>query len=883
MAWFRRLTGLLKRDSRDLELDEELRYHFDRRVTDCINAGMSPREAYEDTQRQFGNFTLQKERTREMDILSWLESVVQDVKFGVRSLRKNPGFAAVAILTLALGIGASTAIFSVVNAVLIRPLPYKNPGQLVGFSTVYHQGASIRPLPYVSLNAVEAWRRESHTLESIGSFVFSALPVSVGDQSMFLVTINADPELLSTLGVYPQAGSNFSGSGSSHKDSSAIISHRIWVEAFHSDPAAVGRTLKVDGELFTVVGILPATFQFPRLDASFSADDPDIVLPVANIADGWGRDSGQWVAVGRLKSGFTVTQAETELQSIISHLAAQNPAVRNFTIHLASLDSETTSQVRPALLLMLGISIVLLLIACTNIMNLLFSRAAARGREMAVRKAVGATTIRLVRQMLTESACLTFFAGIIGIGLARIGLELLLGLSPSHLPASGQVGIDLNVLGFTFLLCALAAFVAGVFPALYRSRKTENLVHAGARNAGGRALAFFQRGLMVIEVALGVGLLAAAGLLAHSLLRLSSIDPGFRTAGVLGFEMAVPSVHAETQAARVARAARTTRLVGQMLEQTRSIPAVLSAGLVTNLPPETRAGMFMSFSIVGGGAPSSCNFQVTSEDFFQTVGVPLVRGRDFTAADKEGSTPVMIVNETMAQQFFPGTDALGKLVVTAFDSKDMPRQIVGIIHDMHDRGLRTKSIATVYIPYEQFTQAYGAIALRTNLPPETVFPEIRRRISQIDSTVALNHFTTIKARLYKTLDEPRFYTVMAATCALMAVLFVTLGLYGVISFSVSRRTSEIGIRMALGAPQSAILRGVLWQGLQMAAIGVVIGLALSLATTRILTKLLFEIKPNDPLTLTCAAVLVLIVTLAASYIPARRATRVDPLVALRYE
>jgi putative ABC transport system permease protein len=888
MAWFRRLVGLWKRDRRDLDLDEELRYHFDRRISDGINAGMSAREAFEDAQRSFGNFTLQKERTRDMDILGWLESIAQDVRFGVRSLAKNPGFAVVAILTLALGIGASTAIFGVVNAVLIRPLPYKNPAQLVAFSTVYHQGASIRAFPYVSLNEVEAWRKESNTLESVGSFVFSSLPVSVGDQSMFLVALNADPELLSTLGVYPQAGSNFSGSGSSRKDKSAIISHRIWVEAFHSDPSAIGRTLNVDGELFAVTGILPAMFQFPRLDASFSPDDPDILLPVANIADEWGRDSGQWVAVGRLKSGFNVAQAETELQSITSHLSAQNPAARKLSVHLASLDSETTSQVRPALLLMLGISIVLLLIACTNIMNLLFSRAVSRGREMAVRKAVGATTIRLVRQMLTESACLTFFAGIIGVGLARIGLELLLDLSPTHLPASGHVGIDLNVLAFTFILCALAAFAAGVFPALYRSRKTENLVHAGARNAGGRALALFQRSLMVIQVALGVGLLAAAGLLAHSLLRLSSVDPGFRTAGVLGFEMAAPSLHAETVAARAAHEARTKRLIQQMLEQTRSIPGVLSAGLTTNLPPETRAGMFMPFSIVGADAQSTkgqslSNFQIISEDFFQTVGVPIVRGRDFTVADKEGSAPVMIVNEAMARQYFPRGDAMGKQVVTAFDSKDAPRQIVGIIHDMHDRGLKVKSIATVYIPYEQYAQTYGAIALRTNLPPETVFPEIRRRIAQIDSTVALNHFTTIQARLYKTLDEPRFYTVMAGTCALMAILFVTLGLYGVISFSVSRRTSEIGIRMALGAPRGAIMRGVLWQGLQMAAIGVVIGLALSLATTRILTKLLYEIKPNDPLTLAAAAALVLIVTLGASYIPARRATCVDPLVALRYE
>jgi putative ABC transport system permease protein len=887
MAWFRRLTGLWTRERRDLDLDEELRYHFDRRITDSINAGMSPRDAYESVQRSFGNFTLQKERTRDMDILGWLESIAKDVRYGIRSLAKNPGFACVAILTLALGIGASTAIFSVVNAVLIRPLPYKDPSRLVAFSSVVHQGGTIRSFSSVAMTEVEAWRHDSRTLESVGSFVFTAFPISVGEQSMYVVAIGADPEFLTTLGVDPAAGQNFSGSGSWRKDSSAIISHRLWVEAFHSDPATVGRSIVVDGDIFTVTGILPATFQFPRADASFFSDDPDLLFPVASVAENWGRDYTQFFSIGRLRPGVNSALAEMELQGITSRLAARTPALRGLSVHVAGLGSDTTKEVRPALILMLGISIVLLLIACTNIMNLLFARAASRGREMAVRKAVGATTLRLVRQMLTESACLTFVAGIIGVGLAQIGLRLLLTLSPTHLPVSGTVGIDLTVLGFAFFLCASAAVLAGVFPALHRSRQTENLAHAGSRSSGGRALALFQRSLTVTQVALGVALLAAAGLLTHSLLRLSSVDPGFRTAGVLGFELLTPSVHAEDSAARAQHADQLRRLLQQVLEQTRTIPGVISAGWITNLPPETRAGMFMGFSVVGSEDQTKksrniCNFQISSEQFFQTVGAPIVRGRDFTSADKTGALPVVIVNETMARQYLRGVDPIGQKITTSFEPESL-RQIIGVVRDMHDRGLTAKAIATVYVPYEQIAQAYGAVALRTNLPPETIFPEIRRRVAQIDSTVALNHFTTIQARLYKTLDEPRFYTVMAGTCALMAVLFVTLGLYGVISFSVSRRTSEIGIRMALGAPHGAITRGVLWQGLQMAAIGVAVGLALSLATTRILTKLLYEIKPNDPLTLAAAAALVLIVTLAASYIPARRATRVDPLVALRYE
>ncbi len=885
---WRRILHLLRRSGHDQELSEEMRHHLELKIQANLRDGMSPPEARQAAHREFGNQTRLWEESRGLWGWQALDNFSRDVRFALRTLAKNPGFAAVAILTLALGIGASTAIFSVVNAVLIRPLPYKDPARLVAAASFYHQGAIIRSYPYVSLNEVEGWRRESHMLESIGSFVFTDLPVSVGEQSMFMVAVYADPELLSTLGVDPAAGSNIPGSGSARKDNSAVISHRLWVEVFHSDPAAVGRTMIVDGDLYTVTGILPAKFQFPRADASYSPDDPDLLMPVANIADIWGRDNTQWIAIGRLKAGVNIAQAETELQSITSRLLAQNSGMRGLSVQIAPLDSASTSDVRPALLLMLGISIVLLLIACTNVMNLLFSRAAARGREMAVRKALGATTGRLVAQMLTESACLTFLAGIAGVGLARIGLEVLLGLSPAHLPVTGRVGIDLTVLAFAFLLCAVAAVVAGVFPALHRSRQKENLVHAGARSAGGRALAIFQRGMTVTQVALGVGLLAAAGLLTHSLLRLSSVDPGFRTAGVLGFELAVPSLHTEDPAARTQHSRQMQRLYQRMLEQIRGIPGVLSAGWITNLPPETRAGMFMGFSIAGsaGDAPngrSVCNFQVTSEGYFQTVGVPLVRGRDFTPADTLGAPHVAIVNEALARQYFRGKDALGQKLVTNFDSPTSPREIVGIIHDSHDRGLDKKSIATVYVPYEQFAQAYGAIALRTNLPPDAVFPEIRRRMAQIDPTVPLKHFATIKERLYKTLDEPRFYSVMAGACASMAILFVTLGLYGVVSFSVSRRTPEIGIRMALGAPRGAILRGVLCQGLLMASLGIAIGLALSFATTKILTKLLYEIKPNDPATLAASAGLVLVVTLAATYIPARRASRVDPIIALRYE
>ena len=802
-----------------------------------------------------------------------MDQLSMDLRYSLRSLRRSPAFTLVAVFVLALGIGATTAIFSVVNAVLIRPLPYRDASRLVAISSLYQRAGGSRTFPTVSLHAVEQWRGEARSLESVGSFVFSALPVTVGPQAMFLVAIGADPEFLDTLGIQPALGRNFSGSGSKQKDASVIISHRLWVEAFHSDPNVLGKAVNMDGEANTVAGVLPASFQFPRSDASFFAEDPDILFPVANIADSWGRDSTQWFAFARLKAGTPLAQADAELKTIAARMSAASPQLRGMSVQLSPLGTETTGGVRRALLLTLGISIVLLLIACTNIMNLLFSRAANRGREIAVRKAVGASRWRLVRQMLTESMCLTFAAGAVGVALARVAVDALVALSPAHLPISGRVEIDWTVLAFAFLICSVTAFLAGVLPAVHRSGQTEVLI-AATRSSASRAVLHFQRALMVAQIALGVGLLAAAGLLTHSLFHLSSVDPGFRTQDTLAFELAFPS----------GRPDEAPQLYRRILDATRGIPGVISAGWITNPPPETRAGVFVGFTIPGSPSTSRpmCNFQVTSEDYFRTAGIALSRGRDFSLADGTGAPRVAIVNETLARQYFPRTDAVGKRLVVSWDGNHA-REIVGVIRDIHDRGLNAKAVATVYVPYGQMALAYGGVVVRTSAPPESIIPELRRRIAAVDPAIPLRSVSTLNARLRKTLDAPRFYTTLAIACAVMAVLFVTLGLYGVISYAVSRRTPEIGIRMALGATAASIRRGVLLQGLWLAATGVAMGIALSLAATRLLASLLFEIKPIDPPTLAVSAVVVVVVTLAAAYLPARRASLVHPLVALRHD
>lgn len=804
-----------------------------------------------------------------------METLMNDVRYAIRTLSKAPAFSVIAILILALGIGASTSIFSVVNAVLLRPLPFREPGRLVSITRVIQQKGTTRTSPTVSLTEVENYRQETRSLESIGSFVFTQLPLKVGDQSFSIVTAAADPELLRTIGVSPVMGRNFSGGGSAQPDLSAIITHKLWVAAFNSDPAAVGKSVTVDGELYTVIGVLPGTFQIPRSDASYFTEDVDLLIPVANIAKSWGKDSPQWFAIGRLASGMALPQADAELRNIASHL----PQDHAFSVRLSPLNEETTRKVRPALLMILGISIVLLLIACTNIMNLLFSRSAVRGREMAIRKAVGASTGRLARQMLTECACLTLISGALGVALARLVLDALVGISPFHLPVSGKINIDPSVLVFALIICTLAALVAGFLPALHAGRQREDLLGgSGTRASGGRVVAQVQRALTVIQVALGLGLLTSAGLLVHSLWRLSSVDPGFRTEGVLGFALAVPSDHQWQQRAQ---------LYQRMLDATRDIPGVQSVGWITNLPPESRKGVFAPFTLVGDPAVQDstnrkvCNTQIASEDYFQTVGVPVLQGRGITPGDGTGTLPIAIVNEALVLRYFPNGNILGQKITTIFDRT--PREIVGVVKPGHDRGLDASSFPTVYLPLKQATLPYGSIVVRAQIPTQSLIREIRTRFGRIDASIPISGFQTLDQRIHESLGEPRFYTFMAAACALMAVLFVTLGLYGVIAYSVSRRTAEIGIRMALGAQRGAILRMVLLQGLGLAGLGTAIGLVISIFVSRIFTSLLFEIKPNDPVTFIFAAALVICVTLLASYFPARRASRVDPIISLRYE
>jgi putative ABC transport system permease protein len=802
-----------------------------------------------------------------------------DVRHAARSLRKSPTVIAVAILVMALGIGAATAVFSIVNSVLIRPLPYADPQRLAAISTLSLRDGATRDVPVVALTSVEAWRRETRSFESMGAFTYTQLPMQVGRTALYPVTALVDPELLPTLGHVLAMGTPFAARGADASDNTAIITHRLWIDAFNGDRDVLGRMVSIDGSPYTVRGVLAENFQFPRADASYSTRPVDLLVPAATYP-GFPATAQQWFGIVRLKPGVPIAQAQQELDAVAGRLAASSGSAKHRTLRLAPLAEATARSSRTALLLMLGMAIVLLVVAASNVMNLLFSRGATRLHEMAIRKAMGSTTVRIVRQLMCESGLVVLIGALAGVALAAVGANALVAISPVHLPVTGRIGLDRVVLEFTAAVAIITAIVTGAFPAIHVAiRSNEALRNPSARVTSSRALGRMQRGLCIVQMTLGVALLGGAGVLTRSMSRLTAIEPGFRTDSLLGFELSVPSNHSMDERKQFYRRA---------LDEIRAIPGVEAAGFNTFLPPEPRSGVFMGVTTEGvplgpDAPPHIANTLVTSPGYFETVGMTMAAGRGFTSADDAKSPPVIIINETAAAKFFGDRDPIGRRLATGFDGPVPVRAVVGVVHDTRDRGLGKDPVPTVYIPFQQFALMYGAIAVRTRVSPTTLVNPIRERLARLDPGIPLTNFQTIRSRVAQSLGEPRFYTVLSAACAGMAVLFVALGVYGIISFSVAGRTTEFGVRMAVGARRTNILSLVLGQGLRMALVAIPLGSVLAVILARSLRALLFEVQPVDPPTLIGAACFVVAVMLVASYLPARRASLVSPTAALRYE
>lgn len=794
-----------------------------------------------------------------------MDSIRQDIRFAFRALRRDLGFACVAVVILGLGVGTATAIVAVVNAVLLKPLPYAEPSRLVAVTSVFRPEAENRAVDTVSLTDTWAWREQSKTIESISGFFFTRVAVRVNETAHYPDTLVVDRELFSTLGTLPALGTNFEpGRG---PDDTLIISHAFWQRAFGGEPDVVGKPIDLSGSPRTIRGVLPADFELPRTDARLYRAPIDLFMPA--VQDFGGR--GFW-GIARLAPNVSVEQAQAELRNIDAALSPDEWSVR-----LAPLAEERTRAAQRPLAIFVAIGAVLLLIMCTNLVNLLLARNVRRTQEMSIRRAVGATGSRLWRQQLTESLCLAWLGGTAGIAIAAVGIRLIEALSPLRLPITQGITLDWRVLGFAVALSALAMLLVGFLPAAFANRLSSGSSKAAA---GLRARVFpqAQKALTVAQVGISIGLLAAAGVLAHSLWRLNTIERGFDTERVLGFQLTIPGQQSATPV-----------FVDRALEAIASIPGVDSAGFITFLPPETWSGHFRAFHFDGpppqgvAAGNTAANTMMASADYFATVGMSALQGRLFDATDDADSPRVMIVNEAFATAFFAQQDPVGRRLISTFDEGTVAREIVGVVNDTRDRGMNQEPLPTIYLPYQQGMLPYGAIALRSAVPPSALIGEVRQRLNAIRADVPLVDFQTLGERVQVSLREPRFYVFLAALCAAMAVLFAGVGLYGVVAYSVSARTTELGLRMALGSSRARILGLILRQGATMAAIGAALGLLLAFGSMRGLASLLFEVSPLDPPTLAASVVFVVAVALVAAFVPAWRACRLSPMTALRYE
>lgn len=854
------------------DLDDEIRAHLDLEVQRNLDRGMTPDEARAAALRAFGNVTRTKERVWQMRPGTWLESLAQDLRFTLRALRRAPGFAAVAVLTLALGIGASATMFGVIRAVLLRPQPYHDPERLYEIGGVDGSGRATS----VSLPDFLALRDRAAAFERMSlsavprtrSFLLTGVPEPAN-----AFAVRVDAAFFPTIGVAPQTGRFFLDEEfAAGAPAVAMISHRLWQQHLAGDSGVVGRTILLNGEGHAVVGVMPPGFHYPHRVY-------DVWLPLKpdpeELRDRIRRNAS---VVARLKPHAKPDQAQAELESLASDLGRRYPETnRNWRPALRRVGEQQIAPVSRGLWLLGSAVGCVLLMACLNVANLLLARAAERRNEIAIRAALGAGRGRLVRQMLVESLTLAALGAGLGLLLTAWAGGVVARTFGQLVPRIEETRLDVQVLGFTVLAAALTAVVFGVWPAL---RATS------ARLAVSRFRVSPSGVLVTAQVALCLVLLAGAGLMLRSLVRLLGVDPGFRPQRVVTLRIPVPGVYGEGQARHVERYRR-------ILEHVRTLPGVESAALLTVLPlGPVRATV--TFTIAERPvAPDrfdelpSAQLRTVSSGYFDAMGIPLLRGRDFRDSDTRGAPGVVIINEELARRYWPGEDPVGKYIQAGTGiGPAAPRlTVVGLVGNVKHASLRDRPEPELYHPYGQYLgfPQWAMLVVRTPADPLALAAALRREIRRREPDQPIGEIKTMEQFVRDSVGRPRFYGVLLGIFAGLALLVAATGLFGVISYAVSRRTQEIGVRMALGARPADILAMVVAHGGRFLAAGAVLGLAGALAAARLLQSLLFEVTPTDPATFATAVAILAIVALAATAIPARRAARVDPMTALRHE
>ena len=881
-AWVVRLAGLFPSDAGERQLSEELESHLQMHIEDNIKAGMSAQEARRQALLRLGGVAQTTEAYRRQRTIPTIEEIWQDARSGVRMMRKSPGLTLIALTALALGIGANTAIFSAVNAVLLRPLQYADADRLIAVEELDEKGS---PIQVTAANFLD-WRAQSTVFAHLAAILERSANLATGEEPVRIDLAMTSADFFDVFGLRPELGRLFvpSDEQAGHEPV-AVVSYGLWKDRFGGDPAMIGRSITLDGQPYSVIGVAPAGFGYPgRKDAWIPPwQRVPTLSPEMNLEGA--RGYGFLSVVGRLRPGASLTQAQMEMAAITGRLRVQHPQTNNTRFdRVVPLQRHLVGESRAALLLLLGAVALVLLIACANVAHLLLARAAAREKEIALRVAMGATRARLVRQLLVESVVLALTGGALGLLLGLWGVDLMRRLLPIDFPRAQSIGVDLPVLGFALLVSLTTGVAFGLVPALQSTNPDLNRsIKENTRGAAGGIRGHRTRTLLIVsETALSLVLLIGAGLLLRSFLSLQDVALGFRPERVLTFRVSPAGGNFREDA-------KYSAFYLQVAERIRALPGVDAVGAINTLP--LVKGPTASFQIEGRPETTpdkwpGANYRSVTPGYFHALDVTIAQGREFSARDDASTPLVVIVNRALVQRNLKGEDPVGKRITfggKGRDGKPIWFQIVGVVGDVRSLELRTEPAPEVYTSCLQDPFAGMSYVVRSRMGWESLVPAVRDVVRQTDPAQPMADVKGLETIVSDAAAQPRFNSLLVGVFAGLALLLAASGIYGVMSYAVTQRTHEIGVRMALGARGRDVLRLVVGQGLRFIVVGLALGLVFALALTRLMRTLLYGVGPTDLATFAGCAALLALVALLASYVPARRALRVDPLIALRYE
>lgn len=881
---WKRILFLFRRGRMAEELEEEMRLHITLRASKFHEQGLDLQEAAYAAQKQFGNRTLLGEVSREMWNWAFLESLFKDISYALRSFRKNPGFTASAVLTLALGIGANTAIFSVVDHVILRPLPFREPDRLYALQEAMPNHPGAPPVIPVNAKHFAEWRKDVAALDAAALLIGSHVDLTGAGEPQRLPIARVSWDLFQMLGIQPYLGRGFRAEeGEPGHDQEVIINNDVWRSRFGSDPNVIGRKIVLDGKPYQVIGVLPANFRFPKLAQLYgmhlSGDRPEMWEPLA-LTNEELNDSGSfnYACIARLKPGISSDRALPELNAVEAAFARELPGNVNLRAVLLPLQTQITARARLGLQIVLIAVGTVLLIACVNIANLLLSRSTVRSRELAIRAALGASRERLLRQLLVESVTLALAGGLLAMGIAYLAIHVLISRAPIDLPRLDEVQLDPQILLFTAAISIFCGLLFGLLPAWMSARRDpQEAMQGGGRGSTTSGANSHIRSILVgAEVCFSAVSLLLGALLLHSFVNLLNIDKGFSVQREVTADLSLPSVHYPDNGKRAS-------FMKQLLERVEALPGITSAGIVNQLPLSGEGGNG-SIQVEGSNLPPTqsplADIRQVSPAYFRTMSIPLRRGTEFSNSDE--NRPVAVVSAGAARKLWPHEDPIGKRFRVGPPRNPM-MQVLGVVGDIRGSDLSRPPSPTVYLPYWVRVGGDVTLVVRTELSAAAAYAEIRKSVHEMDSQMPVQKFQTMEDVLQESLSQRKFQMCLVLLFGVSALLLASLGIYGVVSYSVRQRTSEIGIRMALGALSSNVCGMVLRQGLTPVIAGLMVGLVVSFMVVRLIKSVLFGVSAVDTTAIIGVVLLLMIVAGCAALIAALRAARVDPAITLRYE